>query len=110
MNIRQSFYTAARNLYVNKLRFVQVMSSLVIAVAAVIVICNTCRLMVQQVETSWTPDILSNIDVYIDTRVELDKRPTIENLDEIVKLPVVYRHYKKFKWLKNLTNGGTQNE
>lgn len=24
------------------------------------------------------------------------------NLDEIVKLPVVYRHYKKFKWLKNL--------
>lgn len=32
------------------------------------------------------------------------------NLDEIVKLPVVYRHYKKFKWLKNLTNGGTQNE
>ncbi len=85
MDIRQSFYTAIRNLYVNKLRFAQVMLSLVIAVAAVIVICNTCRLMVQQVETSWTPDILSNIDVYINTRVELDKRPTIENLDEIVK-------------------------
>ncbi|MBO4996581.1 MAG: MATE family efflux transporter [Lachnospira sp.] len=32
------------------------------------------------------------------------------NLDEIVKLPVVYRHYKKYQWLKNLTNGGTQNE
>ena len=32
------------------------------------------------------------------------------NLDEIVKLPVVYCHYKKYKWLKNLTNGGTQNE
>ena len=25
------------------------------------------------------------------------------NLDEIVKLPVVYRHYKKYKWVKNLT-------
>lgn len=32
------------------------------------------------------------------------------NLDEIVKLPVVYRHYKKYKWLRNLTDGGTQNE
>ncbi|MCM1088793.1 MAG: MATE family efflux transporter [Muribaculaceae bacterium] len=32
------------------------------------------------------------------------------NLDEIVKLPVVYRHYKKYQWVKNLTNGGTQNE
>lgn len=32
------------------------------------------------------------------------------NLDEIVKLPVVYRHYKKYQWLRNLTNGGTQNE
>lgn len=27
----------------------------------------------------------------------------IVNLDEIVKLPAVYRHYKKYKWLKNLT-------
>lgn len=26
------------------------------------------------------------------------------NMDEIVKLPAVYRHYKKYKWLKNLTN------
>lgn len=25
------------------------------------------------------------------------------NLDEIIKLPVVYKHYKKYKWLKNLT-------
>lgn len=25
------------------------------------------------------------------------------NLDEIIKLPVVYRHYKKYKWVKNLT-------
>lgn len=25
------------------------------------------------------------------------------NIDEIVKLPAVYRHYKKYKWLKNLT-------
>ena len=32
------------------------------------------------------------------------------NPDEIVKLPVVYRHYKKYKWLRNLTNGGIQNE
>lgn len=28
---------------------------------------------------------------------------TIINIDEIVKLPAVYRHYKKYKWLKNLT-------
>ena len=27
----------------------------------------------------------------------------IVNLDEIVKLPAVYRHYKKYKWVKNLT-------
>lgn len=25
------------------------------------------------------------------------------NLDEIVKLPVVYRHYKKYGWVKNIT-------
>ena len=34
----------------------------------------------------------------------------ILNLDEFVKLPAVYRHYIKYKWLNNLTNGGTQNE
>lgn len=27
----------------------------------------------------------------------------ILNLDEIVKLPAVYRHYKKYGWLKNIT-------
>lgn len=27
----------------------------------------------------------------------------ILNLDEFVKLPAVYRHYKKYKWLKDLT-------
>ncbi len=26
------------------------------------------------------------------------------NLDEIIKLPAVYRHYKKYGWLKNITN------
>ena len=25
------------------------------------------------------------------------------NQDEIIKLPVVYKHYKKYKWIKNLT-------
>lgn len=25
------------------------------------------------------------------------------NLDELIKLPAVYRHYKQYKWLKNLT-------
>lgn len=25
------------------------------------------------------------------------------NLDELVKLPAVYRHYKKYAWVKNLT-------
>ena len=28
----------------------------------------------------------------------------IVNLDEIVKLPAVYRHYKKYHWIKDLTN------
>ena len=28
----------------------------------------------------------------------------IINLDEIVKLPAVYRHYKKYIWLKDLTD------
>lgn len=27
----------------------------------------------------------------------------IINMDEIVKLPAVFRHYKKYKWVKNLT-------
>lgn len=27
----------------------------------------------------------------------------IVNMDEIVKLPAVYRHYKKYKWVKDLT-------
>ena len=27
----------------------------------------------------------------------------IVNSDEIVKLPAVYRHYRKYKWLKDLT-------
>lgn len=25
------------------------------------------------------------------------------NLDEIIKLPVVWKHYRKFAWLKNIT-------
>ena len=25
------------------------------------------------------------------------------NLDEVVKLPAVYRHYRKYGWLKNIT-------
>ena len=25
------------------------------------------------------------------------------NLDEVVKLPAVYRHYKKYRWVRNLT-------
>ena len=35
------------------------------------------------------------------------------NLDEIIKLPAVYRHYKKYGWVKNITNiknGGFENE
>lgn len=32
----------------------------------------------------------------------------IVNLDEIVKLPAVYKHYKKYKWVKNLTKEETQ--
>ncbi len=27
----------------------------------------------------------------------------IVNLDEVLKLPAVYIHYKKYKWIKNLT-------
>ncbi|MBD5509495.1 MAG: MATE family efflux transporter [Lachnospiraceae bacterium] len=26
------------------------------------------------------------------------------NLDEVIKLPAVYRHYKKYGWVKNITN------
>ena len=33
----------------------------------------------------------------------------IVNMDEIVKLPAVYRHYKKYKWVKDLTvNNGKE--
>lgn len=32
------------------------------------------------------------------------------NLDEIIKLPAIYVHYKKYNWVKNLTSGGSQNE
>lgn len=31
----------------------------------------------------------------------------IVNLDEIIKLPAVYRHYKKYRWVRNLTGGFT---
>lgn len=31
----------------------------------------------------------------------------IINLDEIVKLPAVYKHYKKYKWIRNLTQEET---
>ncbi|MBQ3505114.1 MAG: MATE family efflux transporter [Oscillospiraceae bacterium] len=31
----------------------------------------------------------------------------IVNLDEIVKLPAVYKHYKKYKWVKSLTKEET---
>lgn len=27
----------------------------------------------------------------------------IVNLDELIKLPAVYKHYKKYKWVKDLT-------
>ena len=27
----------------------------------------------------------------------------IESMDEIIKLPAVYRHYKKYNWVRNLT-------
>ena len=27
----------------------------------------------------------------------------ILNLDEMLKLPAVYRHYKKYQWVKDLT-------
>lgn len=32
----------------------------------------------------------------------------IVNLDEMVKLPAVYKHYKKYKWVKNLTVRDTE--
>lgn len=31
----------------------------------------------------------------------------IVNLDELLKLPAVYRHYKKYKWVRDLTVDGT---
>lgn len=34
----------------------------------------------------------------------------ILNLDEIIKLPAVYKHYKKYGWVKNITNGGFEHE
>lgn len=35
---------------------------------------------------------------------------TIINLDEIVKLPAVYKHYKKYNWVKDLTNHNKNRE
>lgn len=31
----------------------------------------------------------------------------IVNLDEIIKLPAVYKHYKKYNWVQNLTKEDT---
>ena len=28
------------------------------------------------------------------------------SMDEIIKLPVVYWHYKKYKWIRNITGSG----
>ena len=83
MDIKQSFLNAVRNLFANKWRFAHVLLSLVAAVAAVIVICNTGRLMVQQVESGWNPELFNNIDVQIGSRADLNRQATIEDLERI---------------------------
>ena len=30
------------------------------------------------------------------------------NLDEMIKLPAVYRHYKKYQWMNNITREDTE--
>ena len=30
------------------------------------------------------------------------------NLDEMIKLPGVYRHYKKYQWVNNITREDTE--
>mgnify|MGYP000494342434 CR=1 FL=1 len=30
------------------------------------------------------------------------------NLDEMIKLPAVYRHYKKYQWVNNITREDTR--
>ena len=45
MNIKQSFYTVIRNLFVNKIRFLQTIFTMMIGVAMIFVTCNTCRLL-----------------------------------------------------------------
>lgn len=30
------------------------------------------------------------------------------NLDEMIKLPAVYRHYKKYQWVNNITREDTE--
>ena len=32
------------------------------------------------------------------------------NIDEIIKLPAVYKHYKKYNWIKNLTKDDVKKE
>ncbi len=85
MDIKQSFLNAARNLYANKRRSIQAMFALIVAVAAFIVLGNTCQVLIQQVETSWTPDIMSNNNIYISSRVDSNKRATIEDLEKIAE-------------------------
>mgnify|MGYP007021944173 FL=1 len=31
----------------------------------------------------------------------------IISMDEVIKVPAVYRHYKKYKWVKNLTENNS---
>jgi len=83
MSINTVIRLAIKNLCINKMRFAQVMLSMVIGVAAIVVTCNTCRLMLNLMDTTWTPETFSVIHMYVNSRVGYKKQATIEDMERI---------------------------
>lgn len=83
MDVKQSFFTAIRNLCVNKLRFVQAMLAVVIGTAAIVITCNTCHLLLNLVGEIWTPESFSVMHMYVASRLDYKRPVTIEDMNKI---------------------------
>ena len=83
MNIKQSFYTVIRNLFVNKIRFLQTIFTMMIGVAMIFVTCNTCRLLFGLVEDTIIPESYSLMNMYVDTKVDYKRPITINDMEKI---------------------------
>jgi len=56
---------------------------MVIGVAAIVLACNTSRLMVNLMERTWSPEAFSVMHMYVSTRVDYSKQATLEDMERI---------------------------